>query len=98
MTIICIDGLIGAGKSTVTHRLKKNLYKCYEEPIDKWTLLPNLYNDMKKYATPFQFQVLFSQYDQYLSFKDCKETIIVERCPWTSKNIFTSLMIENNLF
>ncbi len=48
MTIICIDGLIGAGKSTVTHRLKKNLYKCYEEPIDKWTLLPNLYNDMKK--------------------------------------------------
>ncbi len=59
MTIICIDGLIGAGKSTVTHRLKKNLYKCYEEPIDKWTLLPNLYNDMKKYATPFQFQVLF---------------------------------------
>ncbi len=62
------------------------------------TILPNLYNDMKKYATPFQFQVLFSQYDQYLSFKDCKETIIVERCPWTSKNIFTSLMIENNLF
>ncbi|QNH08553.1 143R [Invertebrate iridescent virus Kaz2018] len=98
MTIICIDGLIGAGKSTVTHRLKKNLYKCYEEPIDKWTLLPNLYNDMKKYATPFQFQVLFSQYDQYLSFKDCKETVVVERCPWTSKNIFTSLMIENNLF
>lgn len=98
MTIICIDGIIGAGKSTVTHRLKKNLYKCYEEPIDKWTLLPNLYNDMKKYATSFQFQVLFSQYDQYLSFKDCKETVVVERCPWTSKNIFTSLMIENNLF
>ncbi|QMS79388.1 hypothetical protein IIV6-T1_147 [Invertebrate iridescent virus 6] len=98
MTIICIDGIIGAGKSTVIHRLKKNLYKCYEEPIDKWTLLPNLYNDMKKYATPFQFQVLFSQYDQYLSFKDCKETVVVERCPWTSKNIFTSLMIENNLF
>ncbi len=54
---------------------------------------------MKKIRTPFQFQVLFSQYtiNIYL-FKDCKETIIVERCPWTSKNIFTSLMIENNLF
>ncbi len=61
MTIICIDGLIGAGKSTVTHRLKKNLYKCYEEPIDKWTLLPNLYNDMKKYATSFSISsIIFS--------------------------------------
>ncbi len=34
MTIICIDGLIGAGKSTVTHRLKKNLYKCTKKPIE----------------------------------------------------------------
>ncbi len=59
MTIICIDGLIGAGKSTVTHRLKKNLYKCYEEPIDKWTLLPNLYNDMKNTQLLFNFKYYF---------------------------------------
>jgi deoxyadenosine/deoxycytidine kinase len=95
--VICIDGIIGAGKSTVTRRLK-HLYKCYEEPVDKWTLLPKLYSNMKEYAAPFQFQVLFSQHDQYLSFKNIHDTVIVERCPWTSKNVFASMLIEDGFF
>lgn len=95
--IICIDGIVGAGKSTVTRRLK-NLYKCYEEPVEKWTLLPNLYNDMVSFAAPFQFQVLFSQHDQYLSFKNIHDTVIVERCPWTSKNVFADMLIKDGFF
>lgn len=53
---------------------------------------------MKEYAAPFQFQVLFSQYDQYMSFKNIHDTVIVERCPWTSKNVFASMLIEDGFF
>jgi deoxyadenosine/deoxycytidine kinase len=96
-TVICIDGIVGAGKSTVTRRLK-DLYKCYEEPIEKWTLLPCLYNNMKEMAAPFQFQVLLSQYDQYTSFKNIHDTVIVERCPWTSKHVFTKMLMDDGFF
>ena len=95
--IICIDGIIGSGKSTLIRKLKDN-FTCFEEPVEKWSLLPNLYSDMERFAIPFQFQVLFSQYDQYLSFKNIKDMIIVERCPWTSKNVFAQMYIDNGLF
>ena len=95
--IICIDGIIGAGKSSLIRKLKNN-FTCFEEPVQKWSLLLNLYSDMERYAIPFQFQVLFSQYDQYLLFKNINDLIIVERCPWTSKNVFAQMYIDNGLF
>lgn len=95
--VVCIDGLIGAGKSTITRRLKKH-YPCFEEPIEKWFLLPDLYRDMKTFATPFQFQVLLSQYEQFQSFKNIQGTLVVERCPWTSKNVFAQMLIDDKLF
>ena len=95
--IICIDGIVGVGKSSLIRKLK-NTFTCFEEPVEKWSLLPNLYADMERYAVPFQFQVLFSQYDQYISFKNINDSIIVERCPRTSKNVFAQMYIENGLF
>ena len=53
---------------------------------------------MERFVVPFQFQVLLSQYDQYLSFKNITETIIVERCPWTTKNVFAQMYMDNGLF
>ena len=97
LLIICIDGIIGAGKSTLIRKLKNN-FTCFEEPVEKWSLLPKLYSDMERFAIPFQFQVLFSQYDQYLSFKNINDMIIVERCPRTSKNVFAQMYIDNGLF
>ena len=95
--IVCIDGIIGAGKSSLIRKLK-NTFTCFEEPVEKWSLLPNLYADMERFAVPFQFQVLFSQYDQYISFKNINDMIIVERCPRTSKNVFAQMYIDNGLF
>ncbi|CCV02440.1 Thymidine kinase [Armadillidium vulgare iridescent virus] len=98
---ICIDGIIGAGKSTLVKSLK-NDYNCYEEPIEKWSLLSKFYNNMKVYSAPFQFQVLFSQYDQQNLFKTQtsknEDIVIVERCPWTSFNIFSKMLIEDGVF
>jgi len=97
MLIICIDGIRGAGKSTLIRKLKNN-FTCFEEPIEKWSLLPSLYSDMERFVVPFQFQVLLSQYDQYISFKNIDDINIVERCPWTSKNVSAQMYMDNGLF
>ncbi|XP_035233967.1 deoxyadenosine kinase-like [Stegodyphus dumicola] len=91
--IVCIDGLIGAGKSSIMKRLKSN-YPCFEEPIEKFTLLSHFYDEPQKYQKAFQFQVLLSQFDQKEKFKDIPGLIIVERCPWTSRHVFSELIFD----
>lgn len=94
--IVCIDGLIGAGKSTLMERLSKD-YKCFPEPVKEWSLLPFLYTDLATYGPIFQFQVLISQFIQKQSFPDDDSLILVERCPWTSRNIFAPLVLDYNV-
>ncbi|GHV50380.1 hypothetical protein AGMMS49579_03870 [Spirochaetia bacterium] len=94
MTIVCIDGNIGSGKSTLIKSLKKS-WTCFTEPIDKWSLLPFLYEDMLKYASVFHYQVLLSFWDQFNEFKNINDIVIIERCPWTVKNIFVEMIKHN---
>lgn len=91
---ITIDGLIGAGKSSLISQLKDD-FTCFPEPIEDWSLLKNFYEDMETYAAPFQYQVLFSFHKMYSSFKNVKDKIILERCPWSSKHIFTTMLVDN---
>ena len=93
--IICIDGLIGSGKSTLIQKLSYD-YKCFPEPIEEWTLLPFLYKNLTRYGPAFQFQVLLSQFNQWQSFPKDNNFIIVERCPWTSRNIFAPLILDSD--
>lgn len=93
--IVCIDGLIGAGKSTLMKRLAAD-YKCFPEPLEEWTLLPFIYKDKARYGTAFQFQVLLSQFNQKQKFSDKDALIIVERCPWTSRNIFAPIAMDHS--
>lgn len=91
--IVCIDGIVGAGKSTLMEKLAKD-YICYPEPLTEWTLLPLLYTNQQVYGPPFQFQVLLSQFKQLQTFPT-NGTILVERCPWTSRHIFAPLMLDD---
>jgi len=92
--IVTIDAVIGAGKSSLISQLKDD-FTCFQEPVEEWSLLQNFYEDMPKFATPFQFQVLFSFHKLYSTFKNMKDKVILERCPWSSKNIFTNLLVES---
>lgn len=92
--IITIDAPIGAGKSSIISQLKDD-FTCFQEPVEEWSLLQNFYDDMPFYAAPFQFQVLFSFHKMYSSFKNVNDKIILERCPWSSKNVFTNILVEN---
>jgi deoxyadenosine/deoxycytidine kinase len=91
---IVIDAPIGAGKSSIISQLKDD-YTCFPEPVEEWSLLQNFYEDMPSYAAPFQFQVLFSFHKMYSNFKNVKDKVILERCPWSSKNIFTDMLVQN---
>lgn len=92
--IITIDAVIGAGKSSLISQLKDD-FTCFQEPVEEWSLLQDFYTDMPKFSAPFQFQVLFSYHKLYSSFKNVKDKVILERCPWSSKNIFTNLLYES---
>lgn len=92
--IVTIDGNIGAGKSSLISQLKDD-FICFQEPVEEWSLLQNFYENMPKYSAPFQYQVLFSFHKLYSSFKNIQDKVILERCPWSSKNIFTNLLFES---
>jgi deoxyadenosine/deoxycytidine kinase len=90
---VCIDGIIGCGKSSLMTRLSGD-FTCFQEPVHEWSLLQNFYEDMTTYAAPFQYQVLFSFHKLFSTFKNIKDIVIMERCPWSSKNIFTEMLVE----
>lgn len=90
---VSIDGIIGAGKSTLIRSLKSD-YVCFEEPVEKWTLLPYMYKNVDDYGTALQFQILLTQFDQYEQFKNISDLVIVERCPWTAKHIFAPFTLN----
>lgn len=91
--VITIEGSIGAGKSSLIKELQD--FKCFPEPIKEWSLLQDFYDDMYAYATPFQIQVLLSYHKMYSNFKDINDKIILERCPWSTKNIFAKMLVDS---
>lgn len=93
--VITIDGIIGSGKSSLIAQLS-NDFTCFQEPVHEWSLLQNFYEDMTTYSAPFQYQVLFSYHKLYSTFKNVKDKIILERCPWSSRHIFTEMLVESD--
>lgn len=98
MPTYSVDGIIGAGKSTVLKLLKQNNI-CLEEPVADWgELLENFYEDINRYAYPFQMQVLLSQKKQYDPVKNSSDDIFIERCPETSRDVFFQMLKEDGFF
>lgn len=65
MTYIAIEGLIGAGKSTLSKKLSEDLgWMLLPEPVDENPVLPLFYQDTKRWAFPMQIQMLHHRYRQ----------------------------------
>lgn len=93
--VICIDGIIGVGKSTLIENLS-SIYKTFSEPLEEWTLLEDFYKNPKKFGAAFQLQVLFSQFNQSKLYKNF-DVVIIERCSYTSKHVFSKMLIEDGI-
>lgn len=91
--VLCIDGTIGAGKSTLMQRLASR-FQCFPEPLAEWTLLASFYQNPPRFAFPLQLQILLSQFLQYQSFPE-EGLVLVERCPWTSRHVFAPLILTD---
>jgi deoxyadenosine/deoxycytidine kinase len=87
--IICIEGNIGAGKSTVLDILKKRGYTVYEENLNSWgDILSQFYKDPTRWTFTLQVAILADMYDQYQDIKSMSKGIVfIERSP-DSSNIF----------
>lgn len=89
--IICIDGNIAAGKSTILNELTRKGYTVYREELRDWMwVLDRCYSDSKRWAFTLQIAALNSMASQKKIIDKLKDPIIfVERCP-VSTIVFTN--------
>ena len=93
--IICIDGNIGAGKSTILNEIKKK-YPVYVEDIAGWGLLDEFYRDPQRWSFTLQTSILLSMRKQYEEMMSLPGPIVfVERTP-ASSLVFVESSKKNN--
>lgn len=87
---ICIEGNIGAGKSTVIEMLQRDRFRVVPEPLEQWgAWLKEFYKDKKRWAFAFQMKVLHS----FASLKDTNDAII-ERSIGSGRYVFSQMLVN----
>jgi deoxyadenosine/deoxycytidine kinase len=86
---IAIAGNIGAGKTSLTELIAKhyNWEANFEDVIDN-PYLDDFYNHMERWSFNLQVYFLKSRFQQLLSFKDNKKTIVQDRTIYEDAYIF----------
>lgn len=91
--IVCIDGNIAAGKTTVLQEIEKKGYPVYYEPFQDNPWLPLYYQDPKKYSLNTQIWFLSERYRQYKNADfSTRKIVFVERSMYTDRFIFVELI------
>lgn len=91
--IVCIDGNIGAGKTTVLQEIEKKGYPVFYEPFQDNPWLPLYYQDPKKYALNTQIWFLSERFRQYKNADfSTRKIVFIERSMYTDRFIFVELI------
>ena len=91
--IVCIDGNIAAGKTTVLHEIEKKGYPVFYEPFESNPWLPLYYQDPKKYALNTQLWFLSERFRQYKNADFSSFGVVfIERSMYTDRFIFVELI------
>ena len=91
--IVCIDGNIAAGKTTVLQEIEKKGYPVYYEPFSDNPWLPLYYQNPKKYALNTQLWFLSSRFKQYKNADfSTRKIVFVERSIYTDRFVFVELI------
>ena len=101
LRIICVEGNIGAGKSSVLQELLKRGYTVVPEPVETWShIFPLFVKNPHRYAFVFQTQVAASLIQQYQTAISAYEwgpkdnVVFVERS-FTSAGAFVQVAADN---
>ena len=105
MTLISIEGNIGAGKTTLVELLKTKFPEVVfvDEPVDEWstirdsegvTILEKYYGDQKRYAFSFQMMAFITRVRRLrMAIKNNPGKVIVtERSVFTDREIFAKML------
>lgn len=87
MAIVCIDGNIGAGKSTVLKKLSEMGFNTQPEKIHRWPL-ELYYENPERWAFALHLAILNSM-------KNPESGAVYERCPVSTKDVFWGLEPRN---
>ena len=83
--VVCIEGLIGSGKSTlVTNLCTKHNYVPFMEPVETNPYLNDYYKDPKRFAFTMQVHLLWERYKMFQQayFRSLQgEVCILDRSP-----------------
>ena len=91
--VVCIDGNIAAGKTTVLQEIEKKGYPVFYEPFESNPWLPLYYQDPKKYALNTQLWFLSERFRQYKNADFSSFGVVfIERSMYTDRFIFVELI------
>ena len=94
---ICISGIIGAGKSTLSEQLGEELKAhVFHETVDENKYLPLFYKDMEKYSFPMQIFLLTKRFQQHQQMLWKQEVTIQDRCIYEDI-IFAKMLKKSGL-
>lgn len=86
---IAVAGNIGAGKTTLVHKLASHYkWKAHLEAVDNNPYLADFYADMKAWAFPLQIYFLNSRFNQVAEIQDSPITIVQDRTIYEDAYIF----------
>jgi deoxyadenosine/deoxycytidine kinase len=95
-TLICVTGVVGAGKTTLARKLGQALTaKVLEEEVSGNELLEDFYHDPEQYALPVQAKFLLSRFGQLRADRWYKEGIVVTDYLFSKDTVFAQLNLKN---
>ena len=93
--IVCIDGNIAAGKTTVLQEIEKKGYPVFYEPFQENPWLPLYYEEPKKNGLNTQLWFLSERFRQFKNADFSSNKIVfVERSQYTDRFIFVPLLYQ----
>ena len=93
--IVCIDGNIAAGKTTVLQEIEKKGYPIFYEPFQENPWLPLYYEEPKKYGLNTQLWFLSERFRQFKNADFSSNKIVfVERSQYTDRFVFVPLLYQ----
>jgi deoxyadenosine/deoxycytidine kinase len=86
---IAVAGNIGAGKTTLTGLLAKNMkWEAHYEDVDDNPYLNDFYEDMQRWSFNLQIYFLNSRFEQITKIRQSGKTIIQDRTIYEDAHIF----------
>jgi deoxyadenosine/deoxycytidine kinase len=86
---VAIAGNIGAGKTTLTNLLAKNMkWEPHFETVDDNPYLNDFYDDMQRWSFNLQIYFLNSRFQQVMSIRQSPKTIVQDRTIYEDAYIF----------